>query len=128
MDCAGMISLATRACGINYRPKNTTAIKRFGTQISDMGHLQNGDIIYVPGHVLVVSDIKRNLAIEARGYGSGTGKVQELPLNTLFKGIETYADLFGIIKEKKPLTRLACDGSIQCVAQEVLAINLFSPF
>ncbi len=109
-DCMGMIGRAAQICNIPFYIKNTT------TLLKDLKHLQNkeaielGDVIWYPGHVMVVSSLKNNLVIEARGYERGKGKVQEAPIESLFKEARTLEELRQRYIEKKPITVLSSDG------------------
>ena len=46
--------------------------------------LEEGDLIWYNGHVMIVSDVKKNRLIEAAGYESGWGKVHEIALDKVF--------------------------------------------
>ena len=109
-DCAGLISRATQACGIPYFFKNTTTLAKRLKPLSKEDKLSEGDLIWVPGHVMIVSN--QNKIIEARSYGHGYGKVQEIPISEEFKGINKYSDLVKTFHEKKPLIRLNKDGKV----------------
>lgn len=105
-DCAGIISRAAQMCGIPYFFKNTYTLAHYLKSLSIDMHLQEGDLIWIPGHVMVVSDIKNNKIIEARGYSSNYGIVHEIPLREIFKDIKTYDDLIKAYHHQIPLTRL----------------------
>ena len=106
LDCAGLIFRAAQMCGIPYFFKNSYTIAQFLKPLCPSDSLHEGDIIWIPGHVMVVSDIKNNKLIEARGYSHGYGIVQEIELAQEFKGILTYKDLLTAYFSKTPLTRL----------------------
>ena len=93
LDCVGIIARVAQIYGIPYFYKNTTTIKQCLTPLARNSKLMTGDIIWVPGHVMIVADLTNHTLIEARGYDHGYGKVQEIPLNEEFKGINTYRDL-----------------------------------
>lgn len=112
-DCSGMVLRAAQICGIPYFCKNTTTIMQCLSALKCDEQLQEGDLILIKGHVMVVSDINRNLLIEARSYGHGYGKIQEIPINQVFDGIETYKDLLDAYHEKKVIKRKDKNGKIR---------------
>lgn len=105
-DCAGIILRAAQACGIPYFFKNTYTLAHFLDKLKPEDVLKEGDIIWIPGHVMVVSDIKNNLLIEARGYSHNYGIVQEIELSKVFKGINSYQQLVDAHTARTTLTRL----------------------
>lgn len=112
LDCSGLILRGTQLCGIPYYYKNSTTLAKNLLPLKKNQAIENGDIIWFPGHVIVVSDVKNNLVVEARGYEHGYGIVQETPLNEQFKNIITYADLVKAFHEKRPLARLNKSGEV----------------
>ncbi len=112
-DCSGVILRAAQICGIPYFCKNTTTIAQCLTPLTKEQTLQSGDLILIKGHVMIVSDLDKNLLIEARSYGHGYGKLQEIPLPEVFEGIETYKDLCDACFEKKVVKRKDIKGSIR---------------
>lgn len=105
-DCAGLIARAAQICGLPYYFKNSTTIKKNLVPVSEKEKLREGDILWIPGHVMVVANIKQNTIIEARGYNHGYGKVHEIALNKVFQGVESFDQLIDLYKKKKPLQRL----------------------
>ncbi|CAN5176855.1 hypothetical protein BH09DEP1_BH09DEP1_6960 [soil metagenome] len=110
MDCAGLITRAAHICGIPYYFKNTYTLAHYLKSLSIDQHLQEGDLIWIPGHVMIVSDIKNNKIIEARGYSSNYGIIHEIALEQMFKGIYTYDELIHAYRHQKKLVRLNKDG------------------
>ncbi len=92
-DCSEFIMRMAQIAGIAFPWKTTTAIKHGQRRLTQGDSLQNGDIIWVQGHVMTVSDIERNEMIEARGYGAGYGCVHSITLNQAFAEVENYSDL-----------------------------------
>ncbi|HEX2977957.1 MAG TPA: hypothetical protein VHO47_02475 [Candidatus Babeliales bacterium] len=111
-DCAGLIARAAQLAGIPYYYKNTATIANHLKEISHASDIQDGDLIWFPGHVIVISDVSRNSIIEARAYGQGYGKIHELPINLVFKDIETVSQLLARAREKKMIYRLQKNGSV----------------
>ena len=108
-----MIARAAQMCEIPYFCKNTTTIERCLTPLSKDNKPIPGDIIWIPGHVMVIADLANNTLIEARGYKHGYGKVHEIPLNEEFKGINTYHDLINAYHNNKAIIRLDRNGNEQ---------------
>lgn len=124
-DCAGLVSRAAQTAGIAYFYKNTTTLAHNLTPITTYASLQNGDLLWIPGHVMIISDIENGLLIEARSYHHGYGKVHEIRLDKVFKNIATYADLFKALQEKKPITRIDKDGSAKEEISNYRFLSLF---
>jgi hypothetical protein len=112
-DCSGVILRAAQICGIPYFCKNTTTIGQCLKPLQPENSLKNGDLILIKGHVMIVSDVAKNLLIEARSYGHGYGKLHEIPLNQVFDGIETYKDLCDTYYEKKAIKRKDKNGKFR---------------
>ena len=120
-DCSGLIATAAQICGIPYFYKNTTTLSQELNQVKPGEEIHNGDLIWIPGHVMIISDVEKNLLVEARAYIHGYGKVQELPLSKVFKGITTFSSLN--TETYKPLKRLDSNGR---VVQKVTQIKILS--
>jgi len=103
LDCSGMVARAAQICGIPYFFKNSTTLASQMTPLKSKDTLQEGDLLWIPGHVMVIADTSKNTLIEARGYGSGYGRVHEIQLNKMFRNINTYGDLLKAYFAGKPL-------------------------
>lgn len=111
LDCSGLILRGTQLCGIPYFYKNSTTLAKNLASLQKHDPIENGDIIWFSGHVIVVSDVKNNLVVEARGYEHGYGVVQETSLKEQFKTITTYDQLKQAYLEQKPIERLDKSGT-----------------
>lgn len=111
-DCAGLILRTAQCCGIPYFFKNTTTLAQGLRTLKSDESLENGDLIWIPGHVMIVSDIKKNLLIEARSFYHGYGKIQEIPIGEQFFGIATYGDLQKTFFSRQKLKRLDGAGNV----------------
>jgi hypothetical protein len=111
-DCSNMIMRAAQIAGIPFFFKNSFTILHHLKKVESVETLSAGDIIWIPGHVMVLADTEKNTLIEARGYKNGQGKVQEIELKKVFKNIKNYKDLFNAWHNKQPIDRLGEDGSI----------------
>lgn len=109
-DCIGIIGRAAQVCDIPFYIKNTTTLIKDLESLKSQDSIEEGDLIWYPGHVMVVSSLKRNLAIEARGYERGGGKVQEVPLDNIFQEVKNYDELKAHYLQNKPITVLYANG------------------
>jgi ASC-1-like (ASCH) protein len=110
-DCTGLIVRAAHIAGIPFYYKNSTTIARYLKTLENHT-IEEGDLIWFPGHVIVIANKEKNSIIEARAYAHGYGKVHELPLNKVFKDINTFDDLLRAYAYQEPLQRLMSDGSV----------------
>jgi cell wall-associated NlpC family hydrolase len=125
-DCSGLITRATQICAIPYFCKNTTTIAHCLKPLAKETALSEGDLILIKGHVMVVSDIQKNLLIEARSYGHGYGKLHEIPLNKVFDGINNYQDLLEVYFNKKPIKRKDIQGMARDTFANVQLLSMES--
>lgn len=125
-DCSGLILRAAQIVGLSYFLKNSYTIAHDMSTLKPHEHLQNGDIIWIPRHVLVVSDIKNNLVVEAHAYGGGYGIVHELPISHVFKGIHSYKALEKALQRQIPLERLDRNKEVFATYQEGKLLSLVS--
>ncbi len=105
IDCSGLICRTALMAGIYMPYKNSITMARNLREIHRVQDIKVGDVIWIPGHVMLVSSLEKNLLIEARHYLHGYGRVHEIPLAEEFAGIKTYADLIQAINQKKPIMR-----------------------
>lgn len=112
MDCSCLIARAAQILGMPYFFKNTTTLAKYLRELKIDEKLEDGDLIWYNGHVLIISDIKNNKVIESAGYPFGHGKVHEISLDKLFKDIDSYDQLLESYYHQKPLERLRKDGTI----------------
>ncbi|MGB8467770.1 MAG: hypothetical protein WCE21_02105 [Candidatus Babeliales bacterium] len=111
-DCAGLVSRAAQLAGIPYFYKNTRTLAQFLKEIGPNQSAQAGDLIWFPGHVMVISDVQANAIIEARHYSHGYGKVHEIPIGKVFNNINTITDLKRARAHKKKLQRMDSKGMV----------------
>lgn len=125
-DCSNLILRAAQLAGIPFFLKNSQTIATFLQPLNATQKLENGDIIWKKGHVIVVADIMRGTVIEARGYNRGCGRVQEIELNKVFKGITTFDELTHAWRTGQSIERLGDDGSIIDIITEFKLLSLRS--
>jgi hypothetical protein len=124
LDCSCLISRAAQICGLSYFCKDSTTIFRNLKIVNPKDGIENGDIIWFLGHVQVVSDVKNNLLIEARGYGSGYGRVYEAKLKETFAGIENYDQLCQLSWQGKGCRVSDINGSFRFNIKELRILRL----
>lgn len=110
IDCAHTIARAAQIAGIPYFAINTKTLTETVPKLQKNEPLENGDIIVWSGHTAIVSDTKKGLLIEARGYDHNYGIVQEIPFSEQFQGIETTQELKAAYFNKTRLSRLNKHG------------------
>lgn len=117
-DCAGLIARAAQTAGLPYYFKNTTTLSKHLAPYSNNTPVQAGDLVWLPGHVMIIGNVEKNTIIEARHYSHGYGKIHELPVEKIFKGIKTLENLKQAYLNHKPLERLDKDqNTIQSLKQ-----------
>lgn len=126
LDCTGLVCRAAQLCGIPFFYKNTVTFARFLKPLGADDTLQEGDIIWIPWHVMIVGSLEKNTIIEARSYTSGYGRVQEIPIGEIFKGIETYEQLRTALTTKKTLYRMDTHGTVRDTIREFKVLKLDS--
>ncbi len=127
-DCAGLINRAAQIAGIPFFYKNTITIAEHLKELHPNEQLQSGDIIWMRGHVMVIADVRHNTIIEARGYDGDYGRVHEIEIGKVFKGIKTFRDLKKAWIEKRPLIRLNKAGKTQDTVKEIKLLKMKSVF
>jgi cell wall-associated NlpC family hydrolase len=126
LDCTGLVARAAQLAGIPYFYKNSYTVAKYLKPIMKNESLVSGDLIWIPGHVMVVNSLKNASLIEARHYSHGYGKIHEIQLSQQFQDISTYQDLLTAFFEKKPLKRLDKQKNIVQVIPEFKILKLES--
>ena len=114
-DCSSLILRAAQICSIPYFFKNTTTLAYYLRPLALGEKAQKGDLIFFPGHVQIISDIEKNLIIEAAGYKSGYGRVHEKKIREIFQDKTTIDSLVAAYHAKEKLSRLNRDGTVEMV-------------
>jgi len=126
-DCSGLIARAAHIAGIPYFYKNTQTIEKHLKRLTKNDTLSAGDLIMIRGHVMIVANIAKNTLIEASSYLYGSGRVHEVKLNKVFKGIRTYQELVEASLNNKPFTRLnSLTGNSEGVLPRITLLRLAS--
>lgn len=111
-DCSGLLLRAAQIVGIPYFCLNSTSALYSLKPLSSADILEEGDIIWAPGYLAVVSSITNNQLIEAQGYGRGYGSVHEISLEKRFKDISTWDDFLYFHAHHLPLQSYNSTGQI----------------
>ncbi len=122
-DCTGLLARAAQAAGMPYYFKNSTTILHHLKELTPKDSPESGDIIWLPGHIMIISDAKKNLVIEARSYDHGWGKIHEAHIRAIFKNANTLKELLEMCSANTPLERIDRDG---LVAQKILQCKILS--
>jgi len=125
-DASGLILRAAQICGIPYFFKNTTAAMCHVRHMVLSEVIQEGDLIWIPGGLFVVSDLSRSRLIGAIGYQHGFGKVVERSLSQIFEGISSYADFARAYKDQRPLAMKNSSGKTYNTVTQYAILKLAS--
>lgn len=111
-DCSEFVMRMAKIAGIEFPWKTSTAIQRSKRELNEYDQLEEGDLIWTPGHVMIVSSIANNELIEARGYSSGYGSVHRATLAESFDAITSYYDLLERYYSKQPIKYKDKQGNV----------------
>lgn len=111
-DCSSLILRAAQIFDIPYFFKTSYAAYALGHEIENWKDVREGDIVAWPGHMFMISDVKKGLLIESKGYDAGFGQVQEVHLSTRLQNIASYQQLFNRYKQGMPLLELDSQGNV----------------
>ncbi len=121
LDASTLISRAAQLVGIPYFCKNSITASLMLDELAVNEYPLEGDIIWIPGGLLVIADMENNALITAMSYTSGYGCVVKLPISAVFKDITTINDLVVAKNSGQSLIALNRDGS---VAREVTEFKI----
>jgi hypothetical protein len=112
IDASNLVARAAQIVGIEYEYRNTATAAAKLDELYMYEWPENGDLIWIPGGLLIINDLTGNRAVSAFSYGAGYGIVTEIPLARIFKDISTYEDFMTAYRAQQPLTILNKDGSV----------------
>lgn len=127
-DCSGLIFRAAQIFGLPYFFANTATLSKKMKPLKKDEEIEEGDLIWYQGHVLIVSDIKNNKLIEAAGYQSGFGKLHEIELERVFENINTYQDISDAYFKKSGLKRIDINKNVIRQIPKFLILKMTSIF
>ncbi|HEV2600812.1 MAG TPA: hypothetical protein VGT41_00805 [Candidatus Babeliales bacterium] len=104
-DNSEFVMRMAQMAGVSFPYKTTTAIGLGLAQQALQTHdtLKEGDLIWAPGYVAIISNIERNEIIQARGYSSGYGCIHRCTLSECFTNITTYDELLDAYFSETPI-------------------------
>jgi len=123
-DCSELIFRLAQTSNISYYAKTAHAVTKLMPQLRHHEALQPGDIIWFPGHVMIIGNVEKNEIIEARGYESGHGDMHTITLAECFARIKNYADFRKAYIQKESLDLLTKDGYFQKTIPEFKIFKL----
>jgi hypothetical protein len=110
-DCSNLVLRFAHMAHVPYYFKTTSMLEKYGKKFTDSDILQEGDLIWLQGHVVIISNLADTLVTESCGYENFVGKVQTIRLSQLLKGINTWQDLLDAYRHNKPVMRLDAHGN-----------------
>ncbi len=110
-DVSGLILRATQIVGLPYFYKNSVTVARYLKPLDEHDEIQEGDLIVVPKGLFVLTNVQLGLVTACMGTTVGYGILIEIPLEKLFLGIHSFADLHEAYLKKKGLKTLKADGA-----------------
>lgn len=108
-DCTGVLLRAAQVAGIAYFCKNSTTLGKDMKDVAQGEALEDGDIILIPRHVLIVSSLKNNTVIDTSSYSGGDASLQERPLLAKLN-VKDFAALRLCAETKQPIERVNFKG------------------
>ncbi len=110
-DCSNLLLRFTHIAQVPYIFKTTAMLEKYGKPLRNQDSLQEGDLIWLQGHVVIITSLKHHLVTESCGYDLGVGKVRTIKLNKLLQDINTWTDLVHAYKKQRIVTRLDAQGN-----------------
>lgn len=126
IECSALIFRIAQIVGMPYFYRNSATLAQHLDSLKSNESLSSGDLIWYPGHVLIVSNFDQNKVIESAGYRLGFGKVHELSLDRVFKDIRTFSDLSNAFRLSKPIYRIDNRGQKLKLLDKFLLLKLDS--
>lgn len=118
-DCSGLILRAAQIAGIPYFFKNTTTLSQNLQEIPLLEQLEEGDLILMKGHVMIISSLDFHTCIDTLGYSSGYAKLVERHLSEVFEDVATYEELRQRASRSTPLNMKNKQGQTMKSIQEL---------
>jgi hypothetical protein len=103
-DCSALIWRALHMIKKPLPWRNTGAMSKNYKPVMTYKELQNGDLFWFPGHIVIVADKEKNTIIQAHGYTNGYGKMYKTTLKEFFNEVNSFYELFQYSKSGKPLS------------------------
>lgn len=123
-DCSELIMRMAKMAGMDFPWKRSTVMQEVLKKLTPTDTLEEGDIIWTEGHVMIVGNLTTNEVYESRGYGGGYGEVHRIPLHELFDGVYTFDQLRDRHHRKETVTYKKKDGGLYKEAYPVQLLKL----
>lgn len=111
-DASEFVMRMAKIAGIDFPWKTTTIMKESLQELTENDLLEEGDLIWVPGGIAIISNLEKNEVIGVRSYSSGYGCVARLTLSECFENIATYDDLRALYNANIPLRFKDKEGNV----------------
>lgn len=127
-DSSELVLRVAQTCGIPYPYKTTAVAHDHLRKIQSHYAMQEGDLIWIPGLLAVISSLSHNEVITVRGYAHGFGKVVRLKLHQLFEDIYTYHDLWSVITNGHAIKLLDAQQKAVMTVHDIAILDLESSY
>ena len=116
---------AAQAACIPYFYKNSTTLAKELKPLAAQQAIEPGDLIWISGHVIIITNPKTGWCCEARDYGHGYGQTQQIHISKLFKDVQSLEQIKAAHLSGKPLTRINKNGE-SCRNYQVKILKLLA--
>ncbi len=110
-DCSNLILRFAHMMNIPYFFKTTSMLEKYGKKLTRHDKLQEGDLIWLQGHVAVITDLANTLILESSGYENSVGRIRIVKLSEFLKNIKTWDDLLKAYRNNQIVVRLDSQGN-----------------
>lgn len=110
-DCSNLALRFAHMTNIPYYFKTTAALEKYGKKLTKHDTLQEGDLIWLQGHVAIITDLTHTLITESSGYENSVGKIRIVKLSEFLKNINTWDDLLKAYRNNTIVVRLDGQGN-----------------
>ncbi len=110
-DCSNLVLRFAHMANLPYFFKTTAMLEKYGKKFKATNVLEEGDLIWLEGHVAIITDLDNKLITESCGYENGVGKVRTIKLGEFLKDIQSWQDLLDAHFHSKKVIRLDVHGT-----------------
>jgi hypothetical protein len=111
-DCSGLIWRVLKMTGYSQPWRNSLDMAQQYKKVTSYKELQKGDLLWFPGHIVIIANKQKGTIIEARGYSSGHGKVHKIKVDQLLQGITCFQEIFNHLDTNKALYTVGSEKQI----------------
>ncbi len=102
-DCSELVMRFAKIAGLDFPWKNSKTISDCCPVLTEQDQIEIGDLIWVPGHIMIISDIINPEIIHARSYSGGYGCVHKGPFAETIVNANSITELRELYVNKQPL-------------------------